>query len=190
MSINCTFKDISADLYELSRTPIFVVCSGVKSILDIGRTLEVLESLGVGVYTMGESAQFPAFYVRDSGFKSPGGAIDPIQAAAIIKRHAQLQLKSGALFANPLPVEHEADGVKFERLIEQAVTEADNQGVTGAASTPFILARLAELSEGETVATNIALVVNNAKTAARVAVERYHNKNQSGLTRTMFYSFT
>ena len=183
----------------MSRTPIFVVCSGVKSILDIGRTLEVLESLGVGVYTIGEDNAFPAFYVRDSGFKSPGGAIDPIQAAAIIKRHAQLQLKSGALFANPLPLESEADGAKFEEFIERAVSEASENNITGAASTPYILSRLADLSQGESVQTNIALVVNNAKTAAKIAVERYHNKNQSGLTRkelidahpdTLFYSFT
>ena len=186
-------------MYELSRTPIFVVCSGVKSILDIGRTLEVLESLGVGVYTLGEDNKFPAFYVRDSGFKSPGGAIDPIQAALIIKRHAQLQLKSGALFANPLPVENEADGAKYAAYIDQAVSEAEQKGITGAASTPFILSRLAELSQGDTVKTNIALVVNNAKTAAKIAVERYHNKNQAGLTRnelttdsphSLFYSFT
>ena len=175
------------------------MCSGVKSILDIGRTLEVLESLGVGVYTLGEDNKFPAFYVRDSGFKSPGGAIDPTQAALIIKRHAQLQLKSGALFANPSLVENEADGAKYTAYVNQAVSEAEQKGITGAASTPFILSRLAELSQGDTVKTNIALVVNNAKTAAKIAVERYHNKNQAGLTRnelttdsphSLFYSFT
>jgi len=169
--------DVSADLYELSRTPIFVVCAGVKSILDIGLTLEVLETLGVGVYTIGEDDKFPAFYVRDSGFSSPGGAIDIKRAAEIVSTTANMNLTSGSVFGNPIPTEFEGNGSLYEGMIEQAVKESEEKRISGSQSTPFILSRLAELSKGETVKTNIALVVNNAATAAKIAFERNDTKN-------------
>ena len=170
--------DISADLTELSRTPVSVVCAGVKKILDIKRTLEVLETNGVGVYTIGEDAAFPDFYLRDSGFTSPGGAIDVSTAAEIIRVNRELNLKSGTMFANPVPVDCEGDGRMISLFIEQAIQEASDQLIFGAASTPFILSRLAELSDGKTVEINSRLVENNAYVGGLIATALAQKQNR------------
>ena len=169
--------DISADLSELSRTPVTVVCSGVKKILDIPRTLEVLETNGVGVYTVGENDDFPDFYLRNSGHRSPGGAVSISKAAEIISISQELKLSSGMMMANPVPVSQEGDGKNISGFIDQAIRESEEKKITGADSTPFILGRLAELSKGKTVEINRHLVVNNAKTGGGIATELAKMKN-------------
>ena len=168
-----TSMDISADLYELNRTPMTVVCAGVKSILDIGLTLELLESLGVGVYTIGDLDDFPAFYLPKSGFKSPGGAISVKLAAEIMGRSKDLNMSSGIIFANPI---NSTDDTDYEGWISQAVKEAQTQNISGNESTPFILSRLNQLSSGKTVQTNKTLYLSNCAKAAEIAVIHHHNK--------------
>ena len=167
--------DISADLTELGRTPVAVVSSGCKSILDIGRTIEYLETQGVGVGTFADGrtgeVDFPAFWARDSGFKSPVTIRDEVDAAAIIYAQSQLPVHSGLLFANPVPTESALQRAQVDGFITQAVTEAEQQGVTGNAATPFLLKRIRELSDGLTVTANTALVEANVIRGTRVAVE-------------------
>ncbi len=161
--------DVSADLPELSQTPVAVVSAGVKSILDIGRTLEYLETLGVPVITYG-SDQFPAFYSRESGFASPLRLDKPDTIAATLAAHWELPGAGGVLIANPIP---EADAMEYgaiEAVIERAVGEAEERGIHGKEVTPFLLARIVELTGGESLEANIALVKNNARLAASIAV--------------------
>jgi len=160
--------DVSADLPELGRTPVAVVSAGVKSILDIGRTLEYLETLGVPVLTFG-SDYFPAFYSRRSGFDAPGRVDTADEAAAALTAHWRLPDAGGALIANPIPRESELEYETAERAIAQAVAEAETRGIRGKEVTPFLLARIVELSGGESLESNIALVRNNAALAARIA---------------------
>jgi pseudouridine-5'-phosphate glycosidase len=160
--------DISADLRELAHTPVTVVAAGAKAILDLPKTLEVLETLGVPVIACGQDA-FPAFWSRDSGLRAPlrMDRADDIAAAHMMR--ARLGVPGGQLVANPIP---EADEIAAETLapmIAQAQTEADAQAITGKAVTPFLLQRLFELTEGRTLTANIALVLNNARLAARIA---------------------
>ncbi|MBB5205834.1 pseudouridine-5'-phosphate glycosidase [Inhella inkyongensis] len=162
--------DVSADLMELARTPVAVVCAGAKSILDLPLTLEVLETQGVPVVAIGQAA-FPAFYTRDSGLKADFRIDEPAQLAAFLRCHWGLGLPSGVVLANPVPVADEIPAATVETWIAQALREAGEQGIQGKASTPFMLKRLAELSEGRSLATNIALVKHNAVVGARVAVE-------------------
>lgn len=161
--------DVSADLTELSLTDVAVVSAGVKSLLDIGRTLEVLETLGVPVISVG-SDDFPSFYSRSSGFRSPLRLDDPAQIAAAMKAKWDLGLAGGLVIANPIPAEAEIPEARIGALIARAVAEADEQGITGAAITPYLLGRIVELSEGSSLEANIELVRNNARLGARIAV--------------------
>ncbi|MGC3953715.1 MAG: pseudouridine-5'-phosphate glycosidase [Propionicimonas sp.] len=161
--------DISADLTELSLTDVAVVSAGVKSLLDIGRTLEVLETLGVPVISVG-SDDFPSFYSRSSGFGSPLRLDDPAQIAAAMKAKWELGLAGGMVIANPIPAEAEIPEAEIGALIAQAVAEAEQRGITGAAITPYLLGRIVELSGGASLDANIELVRNNARLGARLAV--------------------
>ncbi len=161
--------DVSADLTELSLTDVAVVSAGVKSLLDIGRTLEVLETLGVPVVTIG-SDDFPSFYSRSSGFASPLRLDEPAEVAAAMRAKWGLGIAGGMVVANPIPLADEIPEAEISLLITRAVNEAEEQGITGAAITPFLLGRIVELSDGESLRANIALVKNNAALGARIAV--------------------
>jgi pseudouridine-5'-phosphate glycosidase len=163
-----TSMDVSADLTELGRTPIAVVCAGVKSILDIGLTLEYLETQGVAVATIG-SEVFPSFYTVNSGFSSPTTLADPAAAAAQLHAAAQLGLQSGTLFAVPNPSPPE-DEEALEAAVTTALVECEAAGVSGKDVTPFLLARVTELTGGDSLASNVELVLNNSAVAAQVAV--------------------
>lgn len=162
--------DISADLTELSLTDVAVVSAGVKSLLDIGRTLEVLETLGVPVISVG-SDDFPSFYSRSSGFRSPLRLDSAAEIAATMKAKWGLGLAGGVVVANPIPEAAELPREMIGALIGQAVAEADDRGITGAAITPFLLGRIVELSGGASLEANIALVKDNARLGAAIAVE-------------------
>ena len=164
-----TSFDISADLQELASTNVAVVCAGVKSILDIGLTLEYLETHGVPVVSVGQPG-FPAFFTRESGFKADFQLDSPEQQAAFIRTKWQLGLDGGVVVSNPVPSESAMPKDEIDRITEQALQEAGQQGVTGKAVTPFLLARIKELTEGRSLATNIALVKHNALVGARLAV--------------------
>ncbi len=159
--------DISADLVELSRTPVAVVCAGAKSILDIPRTLEVLETLGVPVVGYGTD-DFPAFYVRFSSEPVSARVDTPQQAAALLKAHWQLG-GAGVVLAQPVAAEVALAPDEFEAALRVAEHQATEAGVRGKELTPFLLARLAEASKGRTLRANQALVVNNARLAAKIA---------------------
>ena len=161
--------DISADLTELAATNVAVICAGAKSILDIGLTLEKLETLGVPVLGY-RTAEFSAFYTRRSGFGVDYRVDDPAECARVLKVKWDLNLTGGAVIANPVPPEYEADPVKINGAIEAALAEAEAQGIKGKDTTPFLLAKVKELTEGESLETNIALVKNNARLAAEIAV--------------------
>jgi pseudouridine-5'-phosphate glycosidase len=159
--------DISADLIELSRTPVLVVCAGGKSILDIPRTLEILETLGVPVIGY-QTDVFPAFYVRSSGCSVSVRADEPAEVAAIFNAHVQFG-SSGAILALPIEESLAIRAEEFDRLLNQAEADAKKNGISGGRLTPYLLSRLAELSGGRTLAANEALIVANARLAARVA---------------------
>jgi pseudouridine-5'-phosphate glycosidase len=160
--------DISADLRELSETPVTVVAAGAKAILDLLKTLEVLETLGVPVIAYGQSA-FPAFWSRDSGLPAPLRADTPEAIAASHRMRAALALPGGQLIANPIPEEDEIPASTLAPLIAQVQAEADAAGISGKSVTPFMLQRLFDLTDGHTLTANIALVLNNARLAARIA---------------------
>ena len=162
--------DISADLLELARTDVCVVSAGVKSILDIGLTLEVLETQGVPAITLGEE-EFPAFYSRCSGFKSPLSVQTPAEAARVLKAKWDLGLAGGVLLANPVPAAAELPAEEINPHIEQALRDMDALGLTGKDTTPYLLGRIVEITEGRSLDTNIALVRHNAAAAAQVAAE-------------------
>lgn len=164
-----TSFDISADLQELAGTNVAVVCAGVKSILDIGLTLEHLETHGVPVVSVGQPG-FPAFFTRESGFKADFQLDAPEDQAAFIRTKWQLGLDGGVVVSNPVPGESAMPKEEIDRITEQALGEAAAQGVTGKAVTPFLLARIKELTEGRSLVTNIALVKHNALVGARLAV--------------------
>lgn len=162
--------DISADLQELAQTPVTVVAAGAKAILDLPKTLEVLETLGVPVIAYGQDA-LPAFWSRDAGLKAPLRLNSAADIAGGHRMRARLGVPGGQLVANPIPVEAEIPHSLLAPLIAQATAEAEAQGVTGKAVTPFLLARLFELTEGRSLEANIALVLNNARLGARIATE-------------------
>ena len=164
-----TSFDISADLQELAHTSVAVVCAGVKSILDIGLTLEYLETHGVPVVSVGQ-AGFPAFFTRESGFTADFQLDSPEQQANFIRTKWQLGLEGGVVVSNPVPEQFAMPKEEIDRITEQALTEAGEQGVTGKKVTPFLLARIKELTGGRSLATNIALVEHNALIGARLAV--------------------
>ncbi|HEX8785655.1 MAG TPA: pseudouridine-5'-phosphate glycosidase [Telluria sp.] len=168
-----TSFDISADLQELASTSVAVVCAGVKSILDIGLTLEYLETQGVPVISVGQQA-FPAFFTRDSGFKADFQLDTPDEQARFIRTKWQLGMKGGVVVSNPVPQASSMQNAEIDGIIEQALGEAEQQGVKGKAVTPFLLARIKELTSGRSLATNIALVKHNALVGAKLAVALAH----------------
>ena len=163
-----TSFDISADLQELAQTPVSVVAAGAKAILDLPKTLEVLETLGVPVIAVGQDA-FPAFWSRDSGLKAPLRLDDPAQIAAAHRMRASLGLPGGQLVANPIPVADEIPAATLAPLIARALSEAEAQGISAKAVTPFLLSRLFDITQGASLTANIALVLNNARLAAKIA---------------------
>jgi pseudouridine-5'-phosphate glycosidase len=160
--------DVSADLEELSRTPVTVVCAGAKSLLDLPLTLEQLETRGVPVIGYGTD-ELPAFYSRSSSLPVDVRADTPEQVAAIVRARRALGLGGGELVAVPVPPEDELPRAEAEAAIIQATQLADESGVSGAAVTPFVLAKIAELTQGRSKRANIALLLNNARIAARIA---------------------
>lgn len=161
--------DISADLQELARTPVAVVCAGAKSILDIGLTLEYLETQGVPVISRGQ-ANFAAFYTQDSGFAADQRIDSAADQARVVRAHWQLGLKSGVVLSNPIPDADAIARATMDSWITQALTDARAQGISGKASTPFLLARIKELSAGVSLKANQALVLHNARVGAELAV--------------------
>jgi pseudouridine-5'-phosphate glycosidase len=164
-----TSMDISADLQELARTSVAVVCAGVKSILDIGLTLEYLETHGVPVVSVGQPA-FPAFFTRDSGFLADFQLDSAMEQAAFIQTKWQLGLHGGVVISNPVPEMFAMPKDEIDRITVQALGEADAQGIAGKKVTPFLLSRIKELTEGRSLMTNIALVKHNALVGAQLAV--------------------
>ena len=164
-----TTMDISADLEELGQTPVMVVCAGAKSILDLGLTLEYLETKGVPVIGYG-TEELPAFYTRQSGFKVDYRIDTPEELAAVFKASHEMGLKSGMLVTNPIPEEFAMPKETIDAAIDQAIAECNAKGIHGKETTPFLLARVAELTGGDSLASNIRLVYNNAKVAALTAV--------------------
>lgn len=162
--------DISADLRELALTSVCVVAAGAKAILDLPKTLEVLETLGVPVITYGQDS-FPAFWSRSSGLPSPLRMDTPGQIAAAFRLRVQLGLPGGQLVANPIPSEHEISRDVLAPLIEQALHEAESQQIAAKHVTPFLLQRIFELTHGRSLQANIALILNNAHLAAKIAIE-------------------
>ena len=162
--------DISADLEELAHTPVMVVCAGAKSILDLGLTLEYLETKGVPVLGY-QTKELPAFYTRRSGFEVDYRVDSPEQLAKIFRTHNDLALSGGILVTNPIPEEYAMPKEVIDRAIDKAIAECKEQGIHGKATTPFLLARVAEITGGDSLASNIRLVYNNAALAARTAVE-------------------
>ena len=165
-----TSFDISADLLELGQTPVTVVCAGAKAILDLAKTLEVLETQGVPVIAYGQDA-LPAFWSRQSGLKAP---LRMDSAADIARAHLMRQslgLKGGQLVANPVPLADEIPQGEITPHIDQALAEAARQGIAAKAVTPFLLQRMFELTAGRSLTTNIALVLNNARLGAAIATE-------------------
>lgn len=162
--------DISADLEELKMTDVAVVCAGVKSILDIGATLEYLETAGVPVVTYGAD-QFPAFYSRESGFPAECRLDDPKDIAALMNAKEELGLRGGMLVACPIPQEDEIPFEKMDAVIQEALKECEEQGVKGKRITPFLLSRVKDLTEGHSLEANIKLVYNNASVGAKIAKE-------------------
>jgi len=162
--------DVSADLDELSRTNVAVICAGMKSILDIGRSLEYLETIGVPVVGY-QTDTVPAFYARSSGFPVDYRIDTPQEMAMALISKYELGIDGSILITNPVPQEYALDPKDIESTINEAITEMDSRGITGKETTPFLLARIAEQTGGESLETNIKLVLNNAKVAALIAVE-------------------
>lgn len=163
-----TSFDISADLLELSKTNVCVVCAGVKSILDIGLTLEKLETLGVPVIGY-KTSSFPSFFTRDSGFAVDYTFDSPLDIAKMIQTKFDLSLVGGVLVANPIPKEFEADGIMIDTAITHALHDASVQNIKGKFITPFLLDRIKTLTDGKSLDANIALVKNNVCLASKIA---------------------
>ena len=162
--------DISADLQELARTPVAVVCSGAKAILDLPLTKEYLETIGVPVLGF-KTDEFPAFYCRESGLKVDYVVNDEKEAAKVIETQWNLGLKSGLVIANPIPEEYALPKDYINRVIEKAYYEAEKSGIKGKDLTPFLLSKINELSEGKSLKANIELLKNNALVGAKIARE-------------------
>ena len=163
-----TTMDISADLQELARTEVAVVCAGAKAILDLKLTLEYLETHGVPVLGY-QTRELPAFYTRTSGLSVDYRVDTPEELAAVLKVRKDLGLAGGVLVTNPIPEAWSMDPALINAAIDRAIAEAEDQGITGKAVTPFLLARVKELTGGDSLEANIALVKNNAALAARIA---------------------
>ncbi len=165
-----TTMDISADLEELGSTPVMVVCAGAKSILDLGLTLEYLETKGVPVIGYGTD-ELPAFYTRRSGFGVDYRVDSPEELAAMFKAQQGLGMKGGMLVTNPIPEQYAMDKEVIDAAIDQAIAESREKGIHGKETTPFLLARVVELTGGDSLESNIQLVLNNATVAAKTAAE-------------------
>ena len=163
-----TTMDISADLEELGRTPVLVVCAGAKAILDLGLTLEYLETKGVPVIGYG-TEELPAFYTRTSGFKVDYRIDTPEELAAAFRAQQEMGLGGGMLVTNPIPEEYSMDPARINAAIDQAVADSQRLGIHGKEVTPYLLARVKELTGGDSLDANIQLVLNNARLAARTA---------------------
>eukprot|EP00933_Yihiella_yeosuensis_P001881 TRINITY_DN10308_c0_g1_i1.p1 TRINITY_DN10308_c0_g1~~TRINITY_DN10308_c0_g1_i1.p1 ORF type:complete len:332 (-),score=79.09 TRINITY_DN10308_c0_g1_i1:104-1048(-) len=169
--------DVSADLTELGRTPVCVVCAGAKSILDIPRTVEFLETQGVCVAGYGTN-DFPAFFTPSSGLPTSCRVDGPQEAAALVSSQLSLGITSGIVLANPVPAELAAEAAKVEDATRAAVKEAEEKGVKGFEVTPYLLKRINELTGGESLRANIALVKHNAEVGAQVALELFKLKQK------------
>jgi len=163
-----TTMDISADLEELAQTPVMVICAGAKSILDLGLTLEYLETKGVPVIGVG-TEELPAFYTRKSGFKVDYRLDTPEEIAAAFRAKLEMGLKGGMLVTNPIPEEYSMDHEYINKAIDEAIEEANRLGIRGKESTPFLLAKIKDITGGTSLDANIQLVLNNARLAAKVA---------------------
>ena len=161
--------DVSADLQELAHTNVAVVCAGAKQILDIGRTLEYLETMGVPVIGNGTN-DFPAFYCRKSGYGVDYAAKDEADIAKLIHTKQELGLKGGMLIGNPIPEEYAMDFDEMTAVIEKAIAGANAEGVRGKNITPYLLAHIVEYTGGQSLKTNIQLAYNNARAAGKIAV--------------------
>ena len=162
--------DISADLEELAQTPVMVICAGAKSILDLGLTLEYLETKGVPVIGYGTD-ELPAFYTRKSGFGVDYRLDTPDEVAAAFRAKLEMGLKGGMLVTNPIPEEYSMDPDVINKAIDEAVAEANARGIKGKQTAPFLLAKIKDITGGDSLASNIRLVYNNAQLAARVAAK-------------------
>jgi pseudouridine-5'-phosphate glycosidase len=160
--------DISADLEELSHTNVAVVCAGIKSVLDIGRTLEYLETHGVPVIGY-QTDILPAFYTRDSEFAVDYRVDSAAEIAAIMHAKWTMGLSGGLVIANPVPEAYSLDAIEIEKQIANAIEQMNQEGVSGKDTTPFLLSKIAEQSAGDSLATNVQLVLNNARIAAEIA---------------------
>lgn len=160
--------DISADLEELARTNVSVICAGAKAILDLPKTLEVLETKGVPVLGYGTD-ELPAFYTRKSGLAVDYNVKSPEEAAKIIKEKRELKLDGGVLITNPIPEEDSMDADAINAVIDKALAEMDEKGIKGKDCTPFLLAKVAEITGGDSLAANIKLVYNNAAVGTEIA---------------------
>ncbi len=163
-----TTMDISADLEELANPPVMVVCAGAKSILDLGLTLEYLETHGVPVLGY-QTKELPAFYTRRSGFEVDYRVDSPEELAKIFKVQRDLGLKGGVLVTNPIPEEYAMDFDVINKAIDEAIADSVRDGIKGKATTPYLLAKVKDLTGGDSLASNIRLVYNNAKLAAQTA---------------------
>ncbi len=163
-----TTMDISADLEELAQTPVMVVCAGAKSILDLGLTLEYLETKGVPVIGYGTD-ELPAFYTRRSGFGVDYQLDTPEEIAGAFRAQRGMGLKTGMLVTNPIPEEFSMDPAVINKAIDEAVAEAQAQGIHGKATTPFLLAKIKDITGGDSLDSNIQLVFNNARLASAIA---------------------
>lgn len=161
--------DISADLEELSKTNVTVICAGAKSILDLPKTMEYLETKGVPVIGY-QTNELPAFFTRESGVKLTSSVETPERLADIHLTKQQLNLEGGIVVANPIPYEHALSKAYIEAIINEAVVEAENQGIKGKDATPFLLGKIVEKTNGKSLAANIKLVENNAALGAKIAV--------------------
>ena len=163
-----TTMDISADLEELAMTPVMVICAGAKSILDLGLTLEYLETKGVPVIGYG-TEELPAFYTRKSGYKVDYRIDTPEDLAAAFRAKMEMGLQGGMLVTNPIPEEYSMDPDRINAAIDQAIIECNEKGIKGKDTTPFLLARIKDITGGDSLASNIQLVLNNARLAAKTA---------------------
>ena len=164
-----TTMDISADLEELANTPVMVICAGAKSILDLGLTLEFLETRGVPVLGY-QTEELPAFYTRHSGFSVDYRVDTPEELAQIFHTKREMGLKGGVLVGNPIPEEYSMDKATIDAAIDQAIAEAEEQGIHGKETTPFLLAKVSELTGGDSLDSNIQLVFNTVALGAKTAV--------------------
>jgi pseudouridylate synthase len=168
--------DVSADLEELGMTEVTVICAGAKSILDLPRTMEYLETKGVPVIGY-QTDELPAFFTRSSGIKLEMRMDSPEEIAQFLVTKGILGLKGGVLIANPIPVEHQLDRDFINAVIDSSILEAEEKGITGKAVTPFLLGNIVKRTEGKSLQANLELVYNNAKVGAQLAVAKHQLKN-------------